>query len=119
MHAGRLDRLIRIERKTVTQAATGQEVETWAALGPSKHAASVRTVRGDERFLAQQFIAREQTEFQVRKFTEIEDLNPLDRIVYPATTATPPTSSIYDILAVHELGRGEGFKIIAARRAEQ
>jgi head-tail adaptor len=118
MHAGRLDRLIRIERKTITQDAAGQEVETWAALGPTKHAASVRPVRGDERFLAQQFIAREQTEFQVRKFTAIEDLNPLDRIVYPASS-TPPTSSIYDILAVHELGRGEGFKIIAARRAEQ
>jgi hypothetical protein len=79
----------------------------------------VKPVRGDERFLAQQFIAREQTEFQVRKSEAIETLNPTDRIVYPTTTGTPPTSSLYDILVVHELGRGEGLKIIAARRAEQ
>lgn len=115
MKAGPLDRRIRIERKTVSQDATGEEVETWQPL--STRFASVGPVRDSERFLADQFLARAQTQFEVRYGTDILDLNPLDRIVYPAV-ADPAPHQIYDILGVRELGRREGFRIIAQVRPE-
>lgn len=121
MRAGRLDRRIDIQRKTVTQDNAGQEVETWAAL-VSRRAASVGPLRGEERFSSEQFIAKEQVEFRVRYSQSIADLNPLDRVIYPALEGSPPldpsNSQIYDVMAVHEIGRREGLIIRAARRAE-
>ena len=78
---------------------------------------------GDERFSQPQIAAKQVTEFGVRYSADIADLIPLDRIVYPSVPETSPTTpipntSIYDILEVHEVGRREGFKIIAARRAD-
>jgi head-tail adaptor len=78
-----LDRLISIERKTITQDAAGQEVEAWEAIDASRPAV-VLPVRGEERFVSQQFIARQQTEFRVRWSSNVADLTPLDRIIYPA-----------------------------------
>jgi head-tail adaptor len=122
VRAGRLDRKIDIQRKTVTHSASGQATETWTNLA-ARRWASVSPVSATERFSAPQLLARQQTEFQVRWSTDIADLSPLDRIVYPAVPDTsPPTpipgTSIYDIVEVHEIGRLEGFKIIAVRRAD-
>lgn len=76
-------------------------------------------VRSDERFTSEQFVARQQTEFRIRYSLAVADLNPLDRIVYPASTDSPPSDDVvFDIIEVSELGRREGLKIIAARRAE-
>jgi hypothetical protein len=80
-------------------------------------------VQADERFSAPRLVARQQTEFHVRWSQDIADLSPLDRIVYPPVPDTsPPThmpsTSSYDIVEVHEIGRREGFKIIAVRRAD-
>lgn len=115
MRAGPLDRRIRIERKTVAQDASGQEIETWNPI--STRFASVGPVRDSERFLADQFLARAQTQFEVRYGTDILDLNPLDRIIYPPVAAPDP-HQIYDVLGVREIGRREGLRIIAQVRPE-
>lgn len=84
-------------------------------------------VRGEERFDAPQYIASEQVEFRVRYAEVLVDLTPLDRVIYPAFTADEigaspvpdvTTRRIYDVLAVHEIGRREGLQIITARRAD-
>jgi hypothetical protein len=67
-------------------------------------------VSGDERFSQPQLVAKQQTEFGVRWSSDIADLSPLDRISYGG--------SVWDILSVAELGRREGLKIIAVRRAD-
>lgn len=126
MQAGRLDRLITIQRNASTAGEDGQPVESWSVVGTARRPASMRPVRGDERFTAPQYVASEQVEFRVRYADTVAELTPLDRIVYPAFTSaesdSPPTDietrRIYDVLAVHEIGRREGLQIITARRAD-
>lgn len=132
MRAGRLDRSISILRKSVALTQSGAEIETWRPLGSLSRAASLSPLKGDERFSADQVVASEQVEFQVRWSTDIADLSPLDRIVTPALALTElegsppdlvPDAEIadrrqYDIIAVHELGRREGLRIQAARRVD-
>jgi head-tail adaptor len=121
MKSGKLDRLITIQRKTVTQDNFGQEVETWAAIA-HRRAATYAPVRGDERFTASQFVAKQQVTFWVRWASALQSLNPMDRVLYPCPddedVQSPPTEIIYDIMEVSELGRRDGFKITAARRAD-
>lgn len=127
MQAGKLDRLITIQRNTPTQSASGAQVDSWANLGALRRPADVLPVRGDERFGGDQFVAKEQIEFRVRYSTSIADLSPLDRVIYPALTTQEINDSpqpdvaerrIHDVLAVHELGRREGLRIITARRVD-
>lgn len=115
MRGGRLDRLIDIERATYVASDSGEPVATWAAIA-SRRAAGVRPVSGDERFATPQEDAKQQTEFRVRWSSEIASLNPKDRIIYPLSPATK--SYAYDILAVHRIGRKEGFQIIAQRNPD-
>ena len=120
MQGGRLDRRIDIERKTVTQDEFGEEIVTWAKI-VQRRAASVTPVRGEERFASDQFIAEQQVEFRIRYSSTVADVNPLDRIIYPASSdADSPElePQIFDIIEVSEIGRREGLKIVAARRAE-
>jgi head-tail adaptor len=122
VRAGLLDSRITIQRKTINQSSSGQPTETWSIL--ANRFASKRPVRGDERFSAAQYAAEEQTQFEIRYNTTLADLSPLDRIVYPALDegASPepiPTDrTIYDILAVHEIGRRDGLRIIAVRHTD-
>lgn len=124
MRAGRLDRKLDVQRKSVTLDDFGQEVETWTNLS-ARRAASYGPVKGEERFTADQFVAREQIEFRIRYSAIVADLNPMDRIIYPAIDPdsspedTVTTDRIFDIMAVFEIGRREGLRILAARRPEQ
>lgn len=115
-----LDRKIDIERRTETQDDYGQPVEQWTKVA-TRRSAKVIPVSADERFTAEQFIARQQTEFRVRWSSALADLNPLDRIIYPSSTDVDSPGQepkIYDIIEVAELGRRDALKIVAARRAE-
>jgi head-tail adaptor len=121
MRYGRLDRKVILQRKSISHSASGQATESWSTL--ATRWASVETATGDERFSTPQLIAKQQQEFQVRWTQDIADLSPLDRLVYTAVTDTSPpmpipSASIYDIIEVHEIGRREGLKIIAVRRAD-
>lgn len=115
-----LDRRIDIERKTATQNGYGQEVENWSKIA-TRRPAAVKPVRGDERYVADQFVAKQQVEFTIRWAAIVSDVSPLDRIIYPSVTnpAEVDDPNVYDIIEVSELGRREGLRIIAARRAEE
>lgn len=123
MRAGRLDRRITIQRKTLAQSTSGQEVELWNTL-VARRWANVSPVSGDERFSAPQYAAKEQVVFSIRWSGEVADLSPLDRIIYPAidTTVVPQPEiahrHIYDVVAVHEIGRREGLRVVTFRRAD-
>ena len=118
MRAGRLDRKITIQRKTGDVSPSGEPVEAWGAL--VTRWASMAPVRGDERFSSPQVVANEQIEWRLRWDLALADLSPQDRIVYPAIdpAAEPVTRSVYEILAVHEIGRREGLQIITTRRPD-
>jgi len=123
MRAGRLDRMITIQRGGSSVGDDGHPVDSWSILGTLRRPASMVPIRGEERFSAPQFVAREQVEFRVQYAAVIADLTPLDRIIYPAFEADSPltdpeTRRVYDIMAVHEIGRREGLQILTARRAD-
>lgn len=122
MRYGRLNRKITIQRKTSTLADDGSEAETWADLAANRWA-SVNPVSGDERFSVPEIAANQQTEFLVRWSSTVEGLTPKDRIIYPPTPVTSPETptpdtAIYDIAAVHEVGRRQALRIIATRRTD-
>jgi head-tail adaptor len=112
-----LDRFISIETMTTVPDPVGEPVETWTAID-ARRPASYRPINGTERFAADQFIARQQAEFIIRWSVNVSLLSPLDRIVYPAGNSPINEEDIYDIMDVQELGRQEGLRILAARRAE-
>jgi SPP1 family predicted phage head-tail adaptor len=123
MNLGRLDRRIALQRKTVTRSPSGQPIETWSPL-VARRWASVAPVLGDERFTAPQYAALEQVEFRLRWSSDVASVTPLDRIVYPAPAASSPPPPIaehdlYDVLAVHEIGRRAGLRIVTARRVDK
>lgn len=122
MRAGRLDRLITIQRKSVTSSDSGEPVETWTTI-IERRAAGYRPLRGEERFTGEQVIGTEQIEFRIRYSSNVADLSQQDRIVFPALADESPedepdTRNIYDVLAVHEIGRREGLLIITQRRSD-
>lgn len=127
MQAGRLDRLVTIQRHTTALGDDGHPTDSWSTLGEQRRPASMRPLRGDERFSAPQYVASEQVEFRIRYAATVDDLSPKDRIIYPAFTdaevgASPSpdaeTRRVYDIIAVHEIGRREGLQIFTARRSD-
>lgn len=131
MIAGRLDRTISILRKRLALSPSGDQVESWEPIVISR-AASIAPLSGDERFTSEQYVALEQAEFRIRWSAEVADINPLDRIVSPALRLSElegsPAGIVtddsiadrrqYDVMAVHELGRREGLRILAARRVD-
>jgi head-tail adaptor len=119
MKAGTLDRKVTLQRKSETLSASGEPVVSWGTL-VQRLSASVSPTRGDESFTQPQLRAKQTTTFRVRWHQAIADLTPQDRIIYPAIGAgeEPEPTAIYDILAVHELGRRETLEIIAFRRAD-
>lgn len=122
MRAGRLDRLITIQRKSSTPSNSGEPQETWTTI-IERRAAGYRPLKGDERFTGEQVIGTEQIEFRIRYSSNVAALSQQDRIVYPALADESPedepdTRNIYDVLAVHEIGRREGLLIITQRRSD-
>lgn len=116
LSTGSLDRRISLERNVPAQDLAGALEENWTRIGHVRWARRA-PVGGQERFVSQQFIAREQVQFTVRWATDIADLAPGDRVVYP-TTLSPSDAEIYDILEVHEMGWREALIIVTARRTE-
>jgi SPP1 family predicted phage head-tail adaptor len=112
--AGRLDRRIKIQRKTVTLSDSGQPVESWSTLAAVW--AALMPVRGAEALSAPQTVAVQLSEFHIRWHNAVADLHPQDRIIHPV--GSNDATAVYDIKEVHEIGRREGLKIIAVRRAD-
>lgn len=117
MRAGELDRRVSIERRVDTRDEHGQPIPTWTRIGKIRPARQFG-MSGYERFGSDQYVGRQQTEFHVRWAQDLADLGPKDRIVYPPQSDTPSSNEIYEIMAVHEIGRREGLRIMTARRSE-
>jgi head-tail adaptor len=117
MKAGELDRRVVVQRFTSTSSPSGEQGQTWAAIGPARWA-SMNAVAGIERYGSAQLEASEQVEFHLRWAADLADLSPADRLIEPATAAVDPIAerSIYDVFAVLEIGRHEGLRVLATRR---
>lgn len=110
MKATGRDRLITIERATVTQddPGSGENVETWGTLAQvyaGKHDVSDR-----ERLAASEMQAELTTRFRILFSHTVADVNPKDRVIFEGRT--------YNIVAVREIGRREGLEISASARAD-
>jgi head-tail adaptor len=119
MRAGRLDRRVAVQRLTTTSSGSGEPLETWTTIGGIARWASKSPVTGLERFGSQQLEAKEQIEFRLRWTGDLADLQPTDRLIEPADDALLPTipgRSIYDIIAVLEINRREGLRVLTTRR---
>ena len=117
MRAGTLDARIALQRKSTSYSSTGEPTDAWTTLG--ERWALVEPASGDERSASEQWVAREQTKFTIRWSQEFEDLSPLDQVIFPvgdASESPVPTRSIYDVIAVHQIGRNYQMTILAARR---
>jgi len=115
MYAGRLDRFIDIQRAQQTQSPSGAPVTTWVNLATRRPASLERRRDPIEVAGNQQVMASDQVEFRVRYAGAIAGLTPKDRVIYPAVTAPaqPGATQIFNIIAVSEIGRREGLRIIA------
>jgi len=117
MRAGKLSRRISIQRRTDTRDAAGQPIPVWTQIG-SVRWADRQVAGGNERFGSEQFLAREQVVWEIRRTMDLVDLNPKDRIIYPIGEEDPIESHIYEILSVTEIGRNQGWRVLTARRSE-
>jgi len=108
MQAGQIDRRITIQRATVAQDATGQEVSSWSNLATVW--AGKQDVSDTERIASAEVQATITTRFQIRWSSAVADVNPKDRLIYAGKT--------YDISAVKEICRREGLELSAAARAD-
>lgn len=116
VNTGELDRKIAIEHNLPAQAIDGEPIENWQRVG-SSYWAKREHIDGTERYVSDQFVAREQLAFIVRWSRALADMGPTWRIVYPVKDS-PSDSEIYDVLAVGEIGWREWLRVVVARRAE-
>jgi len=123
MSASTLDRRIDIQRPTPSQSGSGAVTETWTNLA-GRMAAGYKPLKGDERNTAPQWQASQQVEFTVRWRADLANLNPKDRVIYPALMPDlSPEDAItedrvFDIMEAFEKGRREFLVIRAARFAD-
>lgn len=110
--AGRLDRRITLERFTfTTDPGSGEQVKSWATLGPAKLWASRRRAGSNETLASAEVAAAISDVFEIRWGSAWADVNPKDRLVFEGRT--------YGIVSVDEIGRREGLRIDAAARADE
>lgn len=121
----RYDRQIIIQRKSMTQSTSGEEIETWADLS-YLCLAVVAPTKGFEKFANPEKVASQDVTFTIR-FHEIPSasrpLGPEDRIIYPvsgiaANAQSPAWNLVYDILSSDEVGRQVDLSIKTLRRAD-
>lgn len=125
MAAGKLDRKITIQRKSVTSSDSGEPVEAWSNLDV-RRSASMWPFKAAEGFGGPETTSYEQVEFRIRYSSDMATLSPQDRVIYPALTEAEaadsghviPERSIYDVLGVLEINRREGLRIITNRRPD-
>jgi len=111
---GALDRRIVLQRRAGALTVSGQPFDVWNDI--ATRWASVAPLSGNERFSTPQLVAKEVVEILIRFSSATAGIHPGDRVVFPSSAdpeATP--TAVYNILAVHEVGRREGQKLLAER----
>lgn len=107
--AGKLDRRLKLYRRSTTTNALNEDVETFtlfATVWASKH-----DVSDGERVQAAQVSAEITTRFQIRYSETVSSLNPKDRVWCAGRE--------YEVTAVKEMGRQDGLEISAVARADK
>lgn len=122
MSAGKLDRKITILRKTETISTSGSPVEVWSPI-VRRRSASMWPLKSSERFGSVETISTDQMDIRIRYSADVADLTSLDRIIHPALTTDEdpedaPARTVHEIIAVQEIGRREGIKLITERRPD-
>lgn len=105
--AGRLDRRITIQSRTVMQDGFGAEIASWS--DEATVWAEVKPLRGSERWAAMEVAADLPTRFTIRYRAEPSTVD--NRIAYKGR--------IYDIQSVNEIGRRVGWEIYAKARQDK
>lgn len=114
MRAGRLDRRIVLQRRTGALTTSGQPFDAWTTI--ATRWASVAPLSGKEGYSTPQIVATQMVQIEIRYSATTADLHPGDRVVFPSSAdpSSTPTAR-YNILAVHEIGRREGQRLICER----
>lgn len=100
MRAGKMDRRVTLQARTVTRNADGEDVATYADLATVW--AEKFDLRGREYFAAQQSRAEVTTRWRIRYR---DDLRSVDRLVHDGTA--------YDVAAPPaETGRQQGLELV-------
>jgi SPP1 family predicted phage head-tail adaptor len=108
MRGGKLDRRIALQQATTTYDALNNPVKTWTTLATVW--ASKMDLSDTERVQAAEVGADMTTRFQIRHSNTVSVINPKDRLTYAGNT--------YQIVAVKEIGRNEGYEITAVVRTD-
>lgn len=106
MRAGDLDRRVTIEAVTIAPDSAGQAVEVWTAIATVW--AAVWQLSATERAARPQAAAEEVRRFRIRWASAFTPTPGGHRIVFAGRA--------YDIQAVAEIGRREGWDITATAR---
>lgn len=110
--AGKRNRRITIQRFTsTTDAGSGEQIKTWAALATVWAEKSYRSAK--EGVSSAEVQAMRVLRFVILWSPVVDDVTPLDRIEFPVSSGT-----LFDISEVNEIGFHEGVEIFAQARAE-
>lgn len=101
MRAGRLDRRITIQRKSITQSDSGDEVVTWVDVD-TVWAEKIEN-RGAERFSIKQIVGHAVRTFRFRWSVTVAEITTEHRLIFDDRE--------YDITDVREIGRREGIEV--------
>lgn len=105
IQAGKLDRRVTIQERTVARDAAGGETVTWVDRA-TVWAAKV-DVTGRELLMASQMVETAQARFRIRYRSDVEQT---DRVVYDGVA--------YDIQHKAEIGRREGLELLVKLPSE-
>lgn len=108
MRIGDLDRIITLQRATVSQVGGefNEDIEAWSTLATVYAAKS--DVSAGEAMRAQEVGAQLSARFTIRRSSEVSDLNERDRLVFDG--------NVFNITGVREIARNRWLEIDAVRR---
>lgn len=110
MRAGNLDRRITIQSKSVTQSDSGEEAATWSDFA-TVWAEKIEN-RGNERFVAHQFLGHPVKTFRFRWSRSVaQELTDKHRIIFD--------DRAFDITDIREIGRRVGIEIDCYAKGEE
>lgn len=115
MKAGSLDRRIKIQRRVNTQSSSGAVVASWTTIAESR-AASFHPTDGKEVRFGPGLEASQTVAFRIRYSSDVSELSPNDRIIFPATSTAE--KDIYNIVSVIRSDRNQSFLILANRKED-
>jgi len=105
MRAGRLDKVLTLQKRTLTANDYGEEVPSYSTLA-TVWGRKIE-VGGNEKYASLQVVGEIDCKFRIRYRS---DLTTVNRVVCNSET--------YDIKSIIEIGRREGLELLATRRSD-